>query len=53
VFRNGQTEEERMNVLCGLVKPRLQELRNKALETQPIDISMRMTKGPLKPLLIS
>ena len=44
-FRNGQNDEERYRVLCGLVKPRLEELRKQSNYIKPREISMRMTVG--------
>jgi hypothetical protein len=42
-FGNGKIESERLYVLCSLVKPNLDILREHALHTIPNDISMRMT----------
>lgn len=42
-FRNGQTEDEFSFVLCGLVKPKLRELENRATQIVQRDISMRMS----------
>ena len=42
-FGNGETNEERMSVLCGLVTPRLDELREKAKRIKPVTLSLRMT----------
>ena len=46
-FRNGESEAERMAVLCHLVTPPLAELRRAAARTIPIPFSLRMTT-PLK-----
>ena len=43
LFRNGQDENERRNVLCGLVKPRLLELESLAKGVQAEPLSMRMS----------
>ena len=42
-FRNGDTDEERIAVLCRLVIPRLAKLRSAALHAIPTEFSLRMT----------
>jgi hypothetical protein len=42
-FGNGQNEEERYNVLCSLVQPRLKLLRELAKSVKPREICMCMT----------
>ena len=42
-FGNGQNEEERSNVLCSLVQPRLKMLREHAKSVKPREICMCMT----------
>lgn len=42
-FGNGVIDSERLYVLCSLVKPNLDILREHAVRTVPTDLSMRMT----------
>ena len=46
VFGNGVTPEERVHVLCGLVTPHLERLRNEARHMTPRALSLRMTWQP-------
>jgi hypothetical protein len=43
VFGNGKTPEEKQYVMCGLVTPELNRLRNLAKSTSPQDMSLRMS----------
>ena len=42
-YRNGTTEQERLQVLCGLVTPRLAYFQQQAKHVEPVALSMRMT----------
>ena len=47
-FGNGETTEERLKILCSLVTPTLERLRNEAKHIRQTRISMRMSRFFLK-----